>query len=110
MSAGRSLIFTFAPESTVAPDFPQRTRALIQAAGGKTYFIRLTAPLEEQERRIDAPTRAMFGKLRSLDLLRELRPQFEAAMARMPDPLLTLDTATMQPKVAAQAIAEAISG
>ena len=90
-TAGRSLIFTFAPESTVASDFPHRTRALIQAAGGETYFIRLTAPEGVQERRINASTRAAFKKLRSIDLLRRLRPQFEAAMAMMPEPCLSLD-------------------
>jgi hypothetical protein len=108
-AADQSMIFTFAPEGTVSPDFPGRARSLIQEAGGEIYFIRLTAPIEEQERRIDAPSRSAFGKLRSLDLLRELRPQFEAALAEMPEPCLTIDTSSMEPIAAARAIAETVS-
>ena len=32
---GRSLIFTFHPEASVAPDFPERVVALVEAAGGR---------------------------------------------------------------------------
>ena len=39
--AGQSLIFTFAPESTVAPDFPQRVADVIADAGGELKFVRL---------------------------------------------------------------------
>ena len=108
-ASGRSLIFTFAPESTVASDFPQRAQALVEAGSGQTYFIRLIVPEREQERRIAAPSRAAFGKLTSPDLLRELRTQYEAAMAIMPEPLITIDTATVSPKQAAQLIIEAIA-
>lgn len=108
-AAGRSLIFTFAPEASVAPDFPERARALVQAGDGETYFVRLNVSDEEQERRIDAPSRAAFGKLKSLDLLRELRVQFKTAMEAMPPPFLTVDTEALAPKAAARAIAQAIS-
>lgn len=108
-AAGRSMIFTFAPEGTVSSDFPERVRSLIKAAGSEIHFIRLTAPVEEQERRIDAPSRAAFGKLRSLDLLRELKPQFDAALAAMPVALLTIDTASVDARAAAKAIAEAVA-
>src|SRR5579864_3028877 len=33
--ADRSLIFTFAPEPTVAADFAERVRTLVQSAGGE---------------------------------------------------------------------------
>jgi hypothetical protein len=83
---GTSLIFTFAPEDTVARDFPQRVKALVEAAGGKVDFIRLTAPESVQDQRINAASRSAFGKLTSLELLRQLRPQFIAAMrSRAPD-------------------------
>ncbi|MDZ4690262.1 shikimate kinase [Terricaulis sp.] len=108
-STGRSMIFTFAPESSVCSDFPERVRSLIQAAGGELQFIRLIAPVEEQERRIAEPSRAAFGKLRSLDLLRELRPQFDAALAAMPVALLTIDTASVDARAAAKAIANAVA-
>lgn len=107
-AADRSLIFTFAPEPTVAPDFPERVRSLIGANGGETHFIRLTVPAEEQERRIDALRRSEFGKMQSVDLLRSLRPQFDAAMEAMPQPLLTIDTGQVKPNAAAENIMHAI--
>ena len=66
-------------------------------------------PKDEQERRIMAPDRAAHGKLRSVDLLRELRAQFDASMADMPEPAITIDTTTVQPGDAAVAILAAIS-
>ena len=55
--AGRSLIFTFAPEPTVTPTFPARVKALVEAAGGQVVFVRLDVPVDEQERRIVAAER-----------------------------------------------------
>jgi hypothetical protein len=107
-AADRSIIFTFAPEATVSSDFPEKVRSLIRAAGGEVHFVRLTVSVEEQERRIDAPSRAAFGKLRSLDLLRELRSQFDEALAAMPEPCLTFDTASVDPREAARAIDQAL--
>ena len=108
LKAGRSLIFTFAPEPTVAPDFPQRAQELIEAGGGTVTFVALHVPPDEQERRLIDPSRAEFGKLRSLDLLRELRPSFEASLAAMPPPALTIDTSAMAPDDAARLIAETL--
>ncbi|MGB9242841.1 MAG: hypothetical protein WCC03_05765 [Candidatus Acidiferrales bacterium] len=39
--ADRSLIFTFAPEPTVARDFAERVRTLVQSAGGEVMFVAL---------------------------------------------------------------------
>jgi hypothetical protein len=103
----RSLIFTFAPEPTVSADFPQRVQAAVETAGGSVAFVALTVPPEEQDRRLNAPSRSAFGKLTSLELLHSLRAQFEAAMAAMPTPLLTIDTAQLEPDEAAEAIAAA---
>ena len=89
---GHSLIFTFAPEASVAADFPDRARQAVEAAGGEIIFVRLTLSRDEQERRIGNPDRAAFRKLRSLDLLRELRDQFTASEAAMPPAALTIDT------------------
>lgn len=106
---GTSLIFTFAPEDTVAGDFPDRVRALVEAAGGKVHFVRLTVPESVQDERINAASRHAFGKLTSLALLRQLRPQFIAAMQAMPEPILSLDTAAMAPDAAARMIAAALA-
>ena len=108
-NAGRSTIFTFAPEPTVAEDFPRRLREMVEAAGGEVILVRLTLPVAEQERRLGDPSRQAFGKLTSLDLLRELRPQFEASEARMPPSALTLDTAMLSPAEAARTIGARLS-
>ena len=93
----------------MAPDFPERAPArLSPPTGGSTDFIRLTLPVVEQERRIDAADRGSFGKLRSLDLLRLLRVQFTAGEAAMPPPALTIDTGQVTPEAAARMIAAAL--
>lgn len=107
-AAGRSTIFTFAPERSVAPDFPERVRGIVEAAGGSVAFVRLTIDKEEQERRLDAQSRAEFGKLRSLALLRELRQQLAECDALMPTPAITVDTTTLPPQEAARSIAQGL--
>jgi hypothetical protein len=102
--AGRSLVFTFAPEATVAPDFAERTRAIVEEGGGEVIFVALNVSDEEQERRIDSPTRAAFGKLRSRDLLLELRAQYKASMATMPRPAIEIDTTVTEPTDVAETI------
>jgi hypothetical protein len=103
---GRSLIFTFNPELSVKPGFSDRARAAVAAFGGTMPMVRLTLPWAEQERRIDDERRGEFGKLRSLDLLRQLRDNFAAAEAAMPPAELTIDTMAVQPAEAARTIAE----
>lgn len=108
-AAGRSTIFTFAPEATVAADFPERAKAAVEDGGGTLAFVRLTVPAEEQERRIGNADRAALGKLRSLDLLRSLRRQFTDCLAAMPEAAVTIDTARIGPDAAARAIAAALA-
>ncbi|MGD9981487.1 MAG: shikimate kinase [Hyphomonadaceae bacterium] len=107
--ANRSLIFTFAPESTVPPDFPQRVRSSVESADGEVCFVQLKVSDHEQERRIIDVGRASHGKLMSLDSLRELRPMFNACLAAMPAPLITVDTDATPAEEAALKIAEALA-
>lgn len=102
---GRSLIFTFAPEATVDPRFPERVRAAIEPFGGSVVFIALTVSPEEQEARIGNASRSEFGKLTSLELLRELRDSFDASMDAMPAAELSIDTQAHDPATAAERIA-----
>jgi len=104
--AGTSIIFTFAPEATVAPGFAERAKAAIEASGGEIALVRLTVPRDEQERRIDNASRGEFGKLRSLELLRQLRAEFDRCEAAMPPALLTIDTMMTEPATAARLIVE----
>lgn len=108
--AGRSLIFTFAPEPTVAPDFPARVAAMVRAAGGEVTFVALRLDPDEQERRIVSADRAAFGKLRSVELLRELRGGFAVSMAAMPAAAITIDSGTTMAEDAAAQIVEAVAG
>lgn len=103
-AVGQSLVFTFAPEPTVAADFPDRAARLIEAAGGRTDFVALTVRPEEQERRLVDPSRRAFGKLMSTGILRDLRVAMDECMQAMPTPALRLDTDAMTPEAAADAI------
>ena len=106
--ARRSLIFTFAPEPSVPEDFPTRVRKLVAGHGGEVSFVRLEVARDIQEARIGDDSRRKFGKLVSLDLLRELRPAFEACEARMPPAAATIDTGMASPRESALRIAETL--
>jgi chloramphenicol 3-O-phosphotransferase len=106
-TSGRSLIFTFAPEPSVTPGFPERVQALVGMFGGEVKFVRLVVSVEEQERRIANESRRAFRKLVSLDLLRELRPAMAVCGAEMPAADLVIDTALDDPQTASRRIAAA---
>ncbi len=105
---GCSLIFTFAPEPSMAPDFPARVRALVAEYGGETLFVALSIDPEEQERRLMLGDRAAFDKLRSPDMLRALRPDYERCMAAMPFPAVSFDSGAVSPDEAAEKIEAAL--
>lgn len=103
-AGGRSLIFTFAPESTVEPGFPERVRALVASAGGRVCFVRLAVSEAEQERRITAASRREHHKLTSLETLRDLREH--PGTVEQPPVDLLIDTETSAPSDSAALIAE----
>jgi len=103
---GRSLIFTFAPEATVPPEFIGLTIELVQASGGDVKFVKLICPPEEQERRIENESRAEFKKLRSLETLRKLRSTGSGAFPELPDSGLTIDTSAHSASESAAIIKE----
>src|SRR5450432_582789 len=77
---GRSIIFTFAPEPTVGDGFVAKLEELVENGGGEVMFVALQVDAEAQEKRLLDPDRAVFGKLRSVDLLRALSADFTACM------------------------------
>ncbi|HTQ12749.1 MAG TPA: hypothetical protein VMH86_02655 [Rhizomicrobium sp.] len=103
--AGRSLIFTFAPERTVRPRFIPDAVAAVGRHGGQVCFAALTVSDAEQERRVGEASRRAHGKLASATLLRELRAQGAFAFPPLPDDGLTIDTGTTAPVQAAARIA-----
>ncbi|ATE63347.1 phosphotransferase-like protein [Rhizorhabdus dicambivorans] len=106
---GRSLIFTFAPEPSVATDFPQRLIAMVGRRGGSVLTVALEIDPEEQRRRLVDEGRAAFGKLRSLDMFDALHGDFARCMAAMPAADLVIDTTATAPGEAARRIAARLS-
>lgn len=101
--AGRSICFTFAPEATVRPGFPERARAAVEAGGGRVRFVRLRVSDEEQDRRIGRPERSEFHKLTSVDILRGIR-QHDPVLEQPPVDL-EIDTERSTPAESAATIA-----
>jgi hypothetical protein len=106
---GQSLIFTFAPEATVADDFPDRVSRLVEKAGGQVIYVALDVEPDEQERRLVDPTRDAFGKLRSPEILRAYRNSMAACMQAIPLPSMRVDTGAATPEQAADAILQTMN-
>ena len=103
----RSLVFTFAPEHSVPETFPAQTRAAVELHGGRVRFVELTAPIAEQERRINAESRGEFGKLRDLEMLRDLRARGVWDYPPIPSELV-IDTGSNTPEQSARLIVEGL--
>jgi hypothetical protein len=99
-----SLIFTFTPERTVRASFIADTLNAVTSAGGRVLFVELTCPMDELERRIEHASRAQFGKLRSLELFRELNRTGAFEYPKLPDSGLSIDTSQTSPPQAAARI------
>lgn len=100
-----SLIFTFAPEKTVSPDFIEKAREVVESSGGEIVFVELTCSEETIESRLELPSRAKFEKLSSREQYRQLKQ--EGAFRYPPiESQLTLDTNETPPAKTAQLIAE----
>jgi chloramphenicol 3-O-phosphotransferase len=104
--AGTSLIFTFVPEKTVTQSFVREAVSVVQAEGGRVLFVELTCPVSVQEERVAAASRAEFGKIRSVQVLRELRERGAFNVSEMPSSGLKIDTSVVLPQDAAKAIVE----
>ena len=107
--ANISLIFTFASERTVRPEFPAEAESTIRSEGGRVLFAALRCAESELERRLSEPSRAAFGKLRSVERYRELRDSgaFEFPPLRAD---IELDTGALSPTEAAQRINAGLEG
>ena len=106
---GRSLIFTFHPEASVAPDFPDRVVAAVEGAGGRVDFVALTCAPELVEARIENASRQASGKLSSMALLRDLEAKGAFAYPPLPAAAITVDTGAVEPDEAARAIRDALA-
>jgi AAA domain len=102
------LIFTFAPEATVRPQFIPDTLKSIGDAGGVVDFVELTCPVEELKRRIMEPSRLQYKKLSSVVLFDQLRAEGVFETLAMPEPRVSIDTSTCTPARAALEIARGL--
>jgi hypothetical protein len=99
------LIFTFAPEATVRPEFIGKTIGTVEAAGGEVDFIELTCPLPELKRRMGGLSRLQYKKLTSVPLFEQLHEEGSFDASYMPKPRLSICTSDNQPARAALKIA-----
>jgi len=102
---GISLVFTFAPEATVRPEFIANAVDAVESAGGKVCFVELRCPDAEIERRLDAPSRQQWQKLKSVEMFRELREKGANEFPPLPAGLV-IDTSMIEPAEAAKRICE----
>ncbi len=100
----RGLIFTFAPERTVRPQFLANAFNSVTGAGGAIDFVELTCPMPELKRRIVEPSRREHGKLTSLSLFEQLLAEGVFDAPAMPIPAITIDTSVWTPAEAAARI------
>ena len=74
-ATNQNMIFTFAPERTVRPSFIRSAIATIEGKDGSILFVELSCTTQELERRLASPSRHAYGKLASVEHLRELERQ-----------------------------------
>lgn len=99
------LIFTFAFDRSVRPDFIENTRAVVESAGGEVLFVELRCSTEELEKRIEDPSRQRFGKLCSVSKFRELQESGAFVDPGIPNNRLVVDTTELSASDAARTIA-----
>jgi hypothetical protein len=102
------LIFTFAPEATVRPQFISDTLKTVSDGGGTVDFVELTCPVEELKRRIPDASRLQYKKLSSVALFDQLQAEGVFDAFAMPEPRVSIDTSTCTPARAALEIARSL--
>ena len=102
------LIFTFAPERTVRPEFIPTVIREVTKSGGSVDFVELICSLPELKRRIGDPSRSEHGKLTSASLFEELRAGAVFDSPAMPKPAISIDTTACTPAEAAAQIQQAL--
>jgi chloramphenicol 3-O-phosphotransferase len=108
LADGRSLIFTFAPERTVSPDFPAQLAARMAAGGGRVDFVAVTCPADVQRQRMENASRQASGKLSSAIIFDKLAADGAFDYPALPPAAVTVDTALLSPESAARMIAEGL--
>lgn len=108
LAEGRSLIFTFAPERTVSPDFPAQLAARMAAGGGRVDFVAVTCAPDVQRERMENASRQASGKLSSAALFDQLAASGAFEYPGLPPAAVTVDSGIMAPEEAARLIVEGL--
>jgi hypothetical protein len=112
-SAGISLIFTNNSAWSVPnararfEEAAESYRRTMETHGGRTVFVRLTAPQSNLEERVANESRRAHDKLLDVVRLRELLAALDPSPLHPDD--LTIDTAQMSPEEAARTITAALA-
>jgi shikimate kinase len=86
--------------------FAAAAEQVVGAQGGRTVFVRLSAPAAVLEERVADDSRRAHGKLLDVGRLREMMSDLDQSPLHPGD--LTIDTAMVSPEVAALTITEAL--
>jgi AAA domain len=97
------MIFTFAPETTVRPEFMGNLVETVKAECGTVEFVELTCPVDELKRRMDGASRRQFKKLTSVELFDQLRAGGKLELP-MPRARFSVDTSSCSAAEAAEKI------
>jgi hypothetical protein len=100
------LIFTFAPEPTVRPDFLKDVAATVEKRGGEVDFVELVCPRSELKRRLGNPSRLEHRKLTSVTIFDQIYPTRDGSS--LPKPRLSIDTSLCTAAHASAKIAEVL--
>jgi hypothetical protein len=106
--AGRSFVFTFNPEATVAPSLMDELSDIVTNAGGQIHYVELHCSDSEIERRIGNPSRQQFGKLTDPEVYRDIKSQGGFKFPTFPKPLVSIDTETVTPDEGAHLIVRSL--
>ncbi|NKB71139.1 MAG: shikimate kinase [Candidatus Latescibacteria bacterium] len=105
------LVFTFAPEATVAPDVPAQVAETVRGHGGDTLFVELYCDPATLRTRVAAPQRRQYGKLTDPDFLDQLERQGQLTDLVVPPGCrhIAIDNTHLSPEQAADRIADALT-
>lgn len=108
-AANKSFVFTFNPEASVDPALIGRLQDIVESAGGKVHYIELRCAQEVVESRLNAQSRAAFGKLRDVEVYRSIAAAGGFDFPPLPRPLLMVDSAALSAEAAATAIQQSLA-
>jgi hypothetical protein len=106
--AGRSFVFTFHPEATVAPTLITELTGVITRAGGAMLFVELACSRATVLERLTNDSRRRFGKLTDRALYESIESQGGFEFEGMPEPDVLVDTDALEAAQAADVIVSVV--